>query len=182
MTEYTAVKNILTKTETLRENGTAVQRRWNGKIIDTTQNIKGIICGLLDASDYWVYWIDTRMLAHCHTSVSQAGKCALRGNYPGDNSYKDIPEELHQQFLNVVQKEKESGIDLKELDKNQLPGFIHCATIKRGIKDYKIESERYINPKYIREIVPLPYIENGYNITYGNDFIDVIIPAHQFQN
>lgn len=182
MKDYTAVKAILTKTEKMKKDGTAVQKRWNGRIIDTTQNIKGMICGLQDATDYYVYWIDAHILAHCHTTISQAGKRALRGNYCGDYSYKDIPEELHQQFLKAIQEEKEETADLSVLDKNQLPGFLHCVVINRGIRDYEIEGERYINPKYVKEIVPIPQIEDGYNMTYGNGFIDVIIPAHQFQN
>lgn len=38
--------------------------RYNGKAFVTSHNITGIPCGYRKNKDYWVYWVETRMLVH----------------------------------------------------------------------------------------------------------------------
>lgn len=172
----------------------AVQKRWNGYTFNTTQGIKGILCGVNLAHDYWIYWIEGRSLAHHTTAISTIPNATLRGNKTGDINYYDIPEELHAEFMEIaaqyeaMQQEPEKAVftpaivapvDYSVLEHNQLPGFIHCVELDYG---YAPKKERYINLNSIIALEPCGYKEGVYSITTKADLFWAYIPDHQFQN
>lgn len=89
---------------------------YQGKVFKVSKGQTGIICGYKVARDFWVYWVELKMLAHyTHVQASDAvkGENKLAAGHPGVESYR-IPEEYQPLFLNIAQEETRAVAKAKD--------------------------------------------------------------------
>ena len=80
-------------------------RRRNGQSFMTSHSVTGIICGYLSDKDYWVYWVETRMLVHYDHVASgrlfnEAKTTQLSHEHRGTESVS-VPAESQAAFLEL---------------------------------------------------------------------------------
>jgi hypothetical protein len=80
-------------------------RRRNGQSFITSHSVTGIVCGYLADKDYWVYWVETRMLVHYDHVASgrlfnEARTTQLSHEHRGTESIS-VPAESQAAFLEL---------------------------------------------------------------------------------
>lgn len=80
-------------------------RKRNGQSFMTSHSVTGIVCGYLSNKDYWVYWVETRMLVHyTHVGADRLFKeqksTQLSHEHRGTQS-ASVPAESQAAFLEL---------------------------------------------------------------------------------
>ena len=178
------IKNIINQN---KKRERVMERRWNGRIFTSNNGEQGMVCALVDAENYWVYWFNKRMLTHQETTVSKVST-DIRGGKKGDINYYDVPDDLHNMLMDTRQREEdEDGDDNIEpspsvyelLEDRTLPGFLHCIELDDELNP---KAEIYIPWRSVTRIVAQRKYRQMYFVEQGDKSFPAVISNKVFED